>query len=156
MTRLEGIPVSEHLYACQNNLLPSLACNAVILPCPETDSILETYGESSLGNLILSEELFSFHTYGTKQTGILVRARYPYYWPFLLINPDPPYQRITENEGFIQRYYGKTFLLVSNIHKYLTGLFLKSFFSALLHDYCKSLFVSALVIIQRATSHNLI
>ena len=61
---------------------------------------------------------------------MLVGASYSDDRSLTFFNPDPPYQGIVEEKGFIQRYYGKPFL-ASGIHKYLTGLFLKASFSSL-------------------------
>src|SRR3954468_2389888 len=58
--------------------------------------------------------------------------------PFLFIYPNTPYQRIIKEKRFVQRYYGKSIfllllllLLLLHIHKYLSGLFLKAYFSSL-------------------------
>ena len=87
---------------------------------------------------MLSEDLFSFHVYGTKYTRMFVPACYPNYWSIISINPNSSYKRIIKKEWFIQRSYGKSIflqlllllLLMLHIHKYLFGLFLKASFSS--------------------------
>ena len=105
--------------------------------CPWKCSILETVNELSLENqgrspliIILSEKLFTIHILMAPNKHVCLWACYPYHRSFFLVNPDLSYQRIVEEKGFIQRYYGKPFL-ASGIHKYLTGLFLKASFSSL-------------------------
>ena len=82
---------------------------------------------------MLYEDLFSFHTYGAKNTWMFVRTCCSDYGSIVSINPNPSYKRNIKEEWFIQRYYSKLCLLLLLLlaRKYLGNLFLKWFFSSI-------------------------